>query len=130
MFLSSDMQTQVPKHKKMEAADDADSSICFTTESLHNFTSPVNQMCSLADLIVKRYGGSLDNEAETLFTLFKGSSQRLEILLAGLRTYIQVTGSTKPYQRCEGDALVAAPEAARHSPQRRSSTKSRKRGLP
>ena len=102
------MQTQVPKHKKMEAADDADSSICFTTESLHNLTSPVNQMCSLADLIVKRYGGSLDNEAETLFTLFKGSSQRLEILLAGLRTYIQVTGSTKPYQRCEGDALVAA----------------------
>jgi light-regulated signal transduction histidine kinase (bacteriophytochrome) len=108
VFLWSDMQTQVPEPKRTETAHNADCSICLTTESLHNFTSPVNQMCSLADLIVKRYEGKLDNEAETLFSFFKGSAHRLQILLVGLRTYIEVTSSTKPYQRCEGDALLAA----------------------
>jgi len=92
----------------METPPEAGCTICFTTESLHDFTSPVNQMCSLADLIIKRYGGQLDAEAETLFGFFSGSAHRLQSLLAGLRTYIQVTGSVKPYQRCEGDALLAA----------------------
>lgn len=102
------MQTQAFEPKKMETAPGADCSICLTTESLHNFTSPVNQMCSLADLIVKRYGAKLDNEAETLFGFFKGSADRLQILLAGLRTYVQVTSSSAPYQRCDGEALLAA----------------------
>ena len=96
----------------METAPDADCSVCLTTESLHNFTSPANQMCSLADLIVKRYGGKLDREAETLFGFFKGSADRLQILMAGLRTYIQVTSSPKVYRRCDGEALVAASMAA------------------
>src|SRR5215469_8496254 len=52
------MQTEA-EAKKNETAPDADCRICFTTESLHDLTSPANQMCSLADLIVKRYGEEL-----------------------------------------------------------------------
>ena len=102
------MPTQAHEPKKIKTAPEADCAICLTTESLHDFTSPLNQMCSLADLIVKRYGENLDAEAEALFGFFRGSANRLKILLAGLRTYVQVTGSPKPYQRCQGDALLAA----------------------
>jgi light-regulated signal transduction histidine kinase (bacteriophytochrome) len=106
------MQTQTREAKKTETAPDADCRICFTTESLHDFTSPANQMCSLADLIVKRYGDKLDGDAKTLFGLFYSSAHRLQTLLAGLRTYLQATGSSEHYQQCEGDALLAASIAA------------------
>jgi chemotaxis family two-component system sensor kinase Cph1 len=102
------MQTQARQPKKMETQRDAAYHIHFTSESLHDLTSPVNQMCSLADLIIKRYGGQLDDEADTLFGFFKASAQRLQILLGGLRTFIQVTTSSNPYELCEGDALLAA----------------------
>lgn len=102
------MQIEACQPKKTEIARDAGYSIHFTSESLHDLTSPANQMCSLADLIVERYGGKLDSEADVLLGLFKASAQRLQILLDGLRRFVQVTTSSNPYQLCEGDALLAA----------------------
>ena len=102
------MQTQARQPKSAETSRNARYCVHFTSESLHDLTSPVNQMCSLADLIVKRYGGKLDGEADTLFGLFKASAQRLQILLGGMKTFIQVTSSSNPYQLCEGNALLAA----------------------
>jgi chemotaxis family two-component system sensor kinase Cph1 len=102
------MQTQASEAKKTDTATGADCRICLTTESLHDLTGPANQMCSLADLIVKRYGDNLDSEAETLFGLFHASAHRLQTLLGGLRTYVHATDSLIRYQCCEGDALLAA----------------------
>ena len=76
--------------------------------SLHDLMSPANQMCSVADLIVKKYRGTLDSEAEVLFGLFQGSAERLQNLLGGLRTYTQTVGSCGPFRRCDADALLAA----------------------
>lgn len=102
------MQSQARQPQKVETTPEAVYSIHFTSESLHDLTGPINQMCSLADLIVKRYGGKLDDDAEALFGFFRASASRLQNLLSGLRTYIRVTGSSKPYQHCQGDALLAA----------------------
>jgi chemotaxis family two-component system sensor kinase Cph1 len=102
------MQIQARQPKKIETPKDAGYCIHFTSESMHDLTSPINQMCSLADLIVKRYGGQLDDEADTLFGFFKASAERMQILLRGLRTFVQVTSSSSPHQLCEGDALLAA----------------------
>jgi chemotaxis family two-component system sensor kinase Cph1 len=103
------MQMHAREPNKVETAPDGECSIYLTFQSLHDFTSPVNQMCSLADLIAKKYGGRLDGDADdTLFDLFKGAAHRLQTLLAGLKSYIQVTSSSQPYQRCHGDALLDA----------------------
>ena len=102
------MQIEACQPKNTEISRDAGYSIHFTSESLHDLTSPANQMCSLADLIVERYGGKLDSEADALLGLFKASAQRLQIFLDGLRRFVQVTTWSSPYQLCEGGALLPA----------------------
>lgn len=101
------MQLQSCEPKKTETAPNADYGICFTAESLHNLASPVTQVCCLADLIAQKYRGALDDEADTLFGFLKASAHRLQILLAGLKAYTELTTFSKPYRRCDGNALMA-----------------------
>jgi light-regulated signal transduction histidine kinase (bacteriophytochrome) len=76
--------------------------------SLHDLLGPVNQMCSMADLMLKKYRGTLDSEAEVLFGFIQGSANRLQNLLGGLRTYSQTVGSRSPFRRCDTNTLLAA----------------------
>jgi CheY-like chemotaxis protein len=76
------------------------------SDSLHDLVGPVNQMCSLADVILKKYRGTLDDEAEVLFGFIKSSASRLQNLMAGVRTYMRVVGSGGPYCRCDANALL------------------------
>ena len=61
-------------------------------DSLHDLMSPVNQMCTMTDLILKKHRDSLDDEAEVLFGFIQKAANRLQNLLSGLRTYMQVVG--------------------------------------
>jgi light-regulated signal transduction histidine kinase (bacteriophytochrome) len=68
----------------------------------------VNQISSMADLMLQKYRGTLDSEAEVLFGFIQGSAKRLQNLLSGLRTYAQAVGLRSPFQFCDANSLLAA----------------------
>ena len=80
--------------------------VCLNSDSLHDLVSPVNQMCSVADLILRKYRGTLDAEAETLFGFMQNSVSRLQNLMGGLRTYMQVVGPGGSHGRCDANAIL------------------------
>ncbi|HLK47039.1 MAG TPA: ATP-binding protein [Bryobacteraceae bacterium] len=78
-----------------------------TYDSLHDLVSPINQISSLTNLLVKQYGERLGPEAADLIGLVEGSVARLQKLLTGFRTYVQVAGKESNFQFCEGNTLVS-----------------------
>jgi chemotaxis family two-component system sensor kinase Cph1 len=82
------------------------------SDSLHDLTSPVNQIGTVAELLFRKYRGASDEEAETLFGFLQSSANRLQILLAGLRTYIRVAGSPAACRLCDGNSLLAGAQAS------------------
>ena len=76
--------------------------------SLHDLMGPVNQLCTMADLILEKYRGTIDGEVETLLGFMRGSAVRLQSLVGGLRTYNQVVGVRSPHRLCEGASLLEA----------------------
>jgi len=82
------------------------------SDSLHDLVSPINQMRSMAQLILKRYRSELDDDAEVMFRFLENSAERLENLLAGLRTYMRVVGTRGARRRCDGNELMAGAQAS------------------
>jgi len=76
-------------------------------DSLHDLSSPVNQMCSIADLILHKYQGKLDDEADILFGFIQNSTDRLQNLMAGLRLYVQVLSAPSSCRRCDANSVLA-----------------------
>jgi light-regulated signal transduction histidine kinase (bacteriophytochrome) len=85
-----------------------DGSIQLDSGSLHDLLSPVNQMCAMADLILNKYRGTLDSEAEVLFGFIQGSASRLQNLVNGVRTYTQAVGSRRQFRFCDANSLLAS----------------------
>jgi len=92
-----------------------DCSVHLNSDSLHDLASPMNQMRTMADLFLKKYQGKLDDDAEVLLRFLQNSAERLENLLAGLRTYMRVVGTPGTYCRAEGNALLAGALASIHA---------------
>jgi light-regulated signal transduction histidine kinase (bacteriophytochrome) len=92
------------------AGREAQATCCVPLDSasLHDLLSPANQMCTMADLLLQKYRGTLDSDAEVLFGFIRGSANRLQNLLGGLRTYTQTVGSPGPFRRCDANSLLAA----------------------
>src|ERR1700693_4170152 len=84
-----------------------DNCVPLNADALHDLVGPVNQMRSMADLILKRHRGKLDDEDETLFGFLQTSSDRLQNLLAGLRTYTLVVSRCEPYRHFDAGAILA-----------------------
>lgn len=80
-------------------------------DSLHDLMSPVNQMGTLVDLVLRKYRGTLDQEAESLFGLVQSSANRMQNLIAGLRTYMRVAGAPNP-RLCDANDLLAGAQAS------------------
>src|SRR5260370_25220979 len=83
-----------------------DCSVHFNSDFFHDLIGPVNQLCSISDLILKKYRGTLDDEAEVLFGFIQYSANRLEVLASGLKKYAQVVASRGPYRHCDLNALL------------------------
>ncbi len=50
--------------------------VCLTADSLHDLASPINQVCSLSELILKKSEGSFEEETQSPlrpFAEFRGS---------------------------------------------------------
>jgi light-regulated signal transduction histidine kinase (bacteriophytochrome) len=81
-------------------------------DSLHDLISPVNQIRSLVELVLKKHRGALDEEAETLVGLVQSSASRLQNLIAGLRTYMRVAGSPGPSRLCDANQLLTVAQVS------------------
>lgn len=76
--------------------------------ALHDLLGPANQLCSLAGLLIRQHRDQLGAEAGAVFDLMEGSAKRLQNLLAGLRSYVQITQRQAPFQYCDANALFAS----------------------
>lgn len=80
----------------------------FTADSLHDLASPINQVGTMAGLLVNRYRNRLDEDADALFGYIENSTCRLQNLVAGLSRYIQLVDLPGPHRSCSGNELLAA----------------------
>jgi light-regulated signal transduction histidine kinase (bacteriophytochrome) len=85
-----------------------DDCVPLDSNSMHDLLGPINQVCSMTDLILKKYRGTLDSEAEVLFGFLQGSTNRLQNLVGGLRTYTHTVSSRSPFLRSDANSLLAA----------------------
>jgi len=85
-------------------------------DSLHDLVGPVNQMRSMADLLLTRHRGKLDGEAALLLSFIQESSDRLQNLLSGLRTYTRIVGRIQPYRRFDAGHTLAGALATIQEP--------------
>ena len=97
-----------PGAPALPQAEWGDSNVPLDSGSLHDLFSPVNQMCTMADLMLEKYRGTLDSEAEVLLGFIREAANRSQNLLGGLRTYARAVGSRSPFRRCDGNSLLAA----------------------
>jgi two-component system, chemotaxis family, sensor kinase Cph1 len=77
-------------------------------DSLHDLSSPVNQISTLTEMVLKRYGGTLDADGEVLLKHLQSATSRLNNLLAGLKSYIKAIGTRETYHLSDANAILAA----------------------
>jgi light-regulated signal transduction histidine kinase (bacteriophytochrome) len=90
-----------------DASTDEDCCVYLNFDSLHDLSSPVNQLGTIAELMLKKYRGRLDEEAEAMFGFIQNSTNRLQSLLAGLKAYMQMLGTASSFGRCDANAVLA-----------------------
>jgi light-regulated signal transduction histidine kinase (bacteriophytochrome) len=95
-----------PQPARTSQPDD-DVGVELDSGALHDLLGPVNQIRSMADLILKRCHAQVDSETETLFGFIQDSSNRLENLLSGLRTYMRVVSQGSPFRYFDANVALA-----------------------
>jgi len=102
------MSVSQPQPRREPSGGD-DCYVTLTPGALHDLVGPANQIRWMVDLILKKHKDELDEDDAQLFGFLNSSSERLQILVSGLRTYIRIVGQTQPYLRFDvNDVLVQA----------------------
>jgi light-regulated signal transduction histidine kinase (bacteriophytochrome) len=99
--------TPAQKPTADSTAREGEGFVPLTAHSVHDLSGPGNQVSAMAGLLVKKYRGRLDGEADNILSLVESSSARLHLLLQGLSTYLQIAGSPGPRCVCDGATLLA-----------------------
>lgn len=81
-------------------------SVPLTAESVHDLSGPINQLCSMTELILSKHKDELDPETELLFGFVRNSADRLQALLEGLKVYFEVMEAAGPYRLCSAEDLL------------------------
>jgi light-regulated signal transduction histidine kinase (bacteriophytochrome) len=89
------------------AAAEDDGAVQLNSDALHDLVGPMNQMRSMADLLLKKQRGHLDDETEALLGFIQAASNRLENLVAGLRRHIRIVGQRQPARMFDANAILA-----------------------
>src|ERR1700733_10492769 len=84
----------------------------FVSDAAHEVVAPVNQVASLAGLLVNRYRGQLDEDAETLLVHIQSAGARAATVAAGLRTYFRILGSERMRTHVNTVAAIESAVAA------------------
>ena len=64
-------------------------------------------MRSMADLLLKKNRGQLDDETEALLGFIQAASDRLQKLVAGLRRHTRIVGQRQPSRMFDANAILA-----------------------
>ena len=96
------------EHAVMDRAPAEECSVPFTADSLHDLASPINQVGTMAGLLINRYGARLDGDAVALIGYLDRSTRQLQSFVEGLSRYMQAVGMPGPYRSCDGSALLEA----------------------
>jgi chemotaxis family two-component system sensor kinase Cph1 len=102
------MQALTPSGLAARAGEPAkqDCGVYLNSESVHDLSGPINQLCSMADLIFAKYGETLDADAELLFGFVRSSAARLQNLLGGLKTHFEIMEAPTSNRRCSAEDLL------------------------
>jgi len=73
--------------------DPRQSLLRFVSEAAHELVGPLNQVASLVALLVNRYRGQLDDDAQDLLTHIESAAARASGTANSLRTYFRILGS-------------------------------------
>lgn len=65
----------------------------FAYSASHDLQEPLRSVSLYSQLLLKRYAGRIDSEADQFLTFIKESSERMGLLVSDLLTYTQVTRS-------------------------------------
>jgi light-regulated signal transduction histidine kinase (bacteriophytochrome) len=103
---SNGLHVVPPRPAGRESAED-DCGVPLNADALHDLVGPVNQIRSMVDLILTRHRAHLDTETEALFGFMQASSDRLQNLLTGLRTYMRIVGRPEPYRHFDANSILA-----------------------
>jgi light-regulated signal transduction histidine kinase (bacteriophytochrome) len=88
--------------------------VYLNANSLHDLVGPINQLCSIAEMMLTRYSEKLDGEAAVLLGFVQNSASRLRTLLDGLKTYFEIVDSPRAYCHCDADLLLSGALASLH----------------
>jgi light-regulated signal transduction histidine kinase (bacteriophytochrome) len=96
-----------PSRPANGVAVEDDSAVRLNSEALHDLVGPMNQMRSMADLLLKKHRGKLDDEAEALLGFIQTASDRLQNFVAGLRRHTRIVGQRQPARTFDANAILA-----------------------
>ena len=65
-------------------------------------------MRSMADLLLKKHRGTLDDDTEALFGFIQAASDRLQNLVAGLRRHTRIVGQHQPARMFDANAILTS----------------------
>jgi len=97
---------QPPRTVNGAAAED-DGAVRLNSDALHDLVGPMNQMRSMADLLLKKHRGQVDDETEALLGFIQSASDRLQNLVAGLRRHTRIIGQHQPARMFDANVIVA-----------------------
>jgi light-regulated signal transduction histidine kinase (bacteriophytochrome) len=103
------MNLRVPQVQlaNSEWGDEGDCLVPLNAASLHDLVGPANQMRSMADLLLTRYREKVDDDSAVLLGFIQDSSNRLQNLLTGLRTYTKIVGQRQPHRYFSANEVLA-----------------------
>ena len=96
-----------PSRPVNTAAAQDDGAVRLDSDALHDLVSPINQMRSMADLLLKKNCGKLEDESEALLGFIQAASDRLQNLVAGLRRHTRIIGQHQPARMFDANAILA-----------------------
>jgi light-regulated signal transduction histidine kinase (bacteriophytochrome) len=76
-------------------------------DSLHDLSSPVNQVSTMLELYIKRRQKEKPGDEDMVLNLMRESASRLQSLLKALQEYSGVANSPWEVRRCDSEALLA-----------------------
>jgi light-regulated signal transduction histidine kinase (bacteriophytochrome) len=83
-------------------------SLSFTSQAAHDLVGPLNQAASLVGLLLKRYRGQLDPDAEILLTHLQEAAKRMTCVAEGVRTYLGVISSESTLRSTDSGAAFTS----------------------
>ena len=81
--------------------------VALSAGALHDLVGPVNQIRWMVDLILKKHRDKLDKDDEVLFAFMQSSTERLQLLTSGLRTYMRAVGQPQPPDHFDANTVLS-----------------------